>query len=305
MSFRIAPTPSGFLHAGNAFNFVLTALLAHSSGALLRLRIDDADVFRARPEYLHDIFETLHWLGIEWTEGPHDAEDHTAHHSQALRDARYRETIGRLIATGAVFACNCSRREILLASPNGQYPGTCFGKRIPLDTPDTALRLYTPPDAVVRLDDVLLGREVLYPHILAPHPILRRRDGLPAYHVASLADDLDFGITHIVRGEDLLTSTAVQLFISQSLGGTAFDSATFYHHPLLKHGDGEKLSKSAGSTSLRLMRETGDTPAEVYRRFSQWMAWPDMASDFSEALQLFRRHSYDGLRHGSPRVSAE
>ena len=304
--FRIAPTPSGLLHPGNAFNFILTALLARIAGASLRLRIDDADAVRARTEYLEDIFGTLAWLGIEWQEGPRDAQDHTAHFSQRLRAARYREALEALIATGAVFACACSRKDILAHSPDGQYPGTCRDRGLLLDTPNTALRLRTPTEVVISFCDILLGEVRMFPFELARDPVIHRRDGLPAYHVASLTDDLDFGITHIVRGEDLLESTVAQLFFSQTLGGTSFDRVTFYHHPLLRGKVGEKLSKSAGSASLRAMRATGKAPSVVYGYFSQWMGWPHTVTDFSGAAECFIQYGLGTLKLPAlPRASGK
>lgn len=304
--FRIAPTPSGYLHLGNAFNFILTALLAGAGNASLRLRIDDGDATRVRPEYLTDIFETMRWLGICWDEGPRDEAGHTAHYSQALRAARYDEMLRRLVATGQVFACDCSRKDIVTASADGQYPGTCCNKALPLDTPDTALRLRTPQDAVVHFTDVLLGPQALRPYMLARDPVVRRRDGLAAYHLVSLTDDLDFGTTHIVRGEDLLGSTAVQLFISQVIGDTAFDTAGFFHHSLLAGDDGEKLSKSAGSRSLKALRNEGRASSAVYRQFAFWMQWPRPAADFLDAAGLFAQHGFGALKRPAPlRRSAE
>ena len=300
LRFRIAPTPSGFLHEGNAFNFILTALLAQEAGARLHLRIDDADAVRARPEYLADIFETLHWLGIRWDEGPRDAADHLARFSQSLRSVRYEATLQSLIATGHVFACTCSRKDILAANTDGGYPGTCRDRAVPLDTPGVALRLRTPQDATIHFDDDILGPQNLHPYRLARDPVIRRRDGLPAYHIASLTDDLDFGITHIVRGEDLTASTAAQLFISQTLGGTAFERVRFYHHPVVKDGAGSKLSKSAGSASLRAMRAEAVPAAHVYRLFSAWIGWPGFAESFSEANGLFAQHGYDALKQAAP-----
>lgn len=298
--FRIAPTPSGYLHLGNAFNFILTALLARTADASLRLRIDDADATRVRPEYLADIFEILNWLGIGWGEGPRDIQDHTTQFSQNLRTTRYDEVLQWLIATGQVFACDCSRKNILAISPDGQYPGTCRDRNLPLDIPGTALRLRTPRGALVHFMDVFLAAQTLHPYDIARDPVIRRRDDLPAYHIASLTDDLDFGVTQIVRGEDLLGSTAVQLFISQVLGGTALDRVTFYHHPLLKDSAGGKLSKSAGSNSLRAMRKEGTSATDVYRRFSMWMGWRRTAANLSEAAAIFAQHSLDALKQAAP-----
>jgi glutamyl-tRNA synthetase len=298
-AFRIAPTPSGFLHIGNAFNFILTALLARHSAASLRLRIDDVDAPRVRPEYLRDIFDTLNWLGIEWNDGPRDTDDHTEHFSQSLRTARYAEMFEELAATGLVFACDCSRKDIHAADPAGNYPGTCYDKGLPLNEPDTALRLRTPEDVMVSFTDELLGVQELHPFDIARDPIIRRRDGLAAYHIASITDDLDSYITGIVRGADLMSTTAVQLYISRALGGTIFDRAVFYHHPLLENELGAKLSKSAGSDSLFAMRDQGVSATGIYQRFSGWMGWPAAANNFSEAAELFASRGLGELKRKS------
>jgi glutamyl-tRNA synthetase len=152
----------------------------------------------------------------------------------------------------------------------------------------------------VSFTDELLGPQELHPYAIARDPVIRRRDGLPAYHIASITDDLDSGITHIVRGADLLSTTAVQLFISQRLGGTAFDSVTFYHHPLLSDERGEKLSKSAGGNSLSSMRSEDLSAAAIYGRFSAWMGWPEAANNFSRADELFALYGLDEIKRNVP-----
>jgi len=122
---RIAPTPSGFLHLGNAVNFVLTWLMVRKAGGTLRLRIDDADCLRAKPEYLEDIFCQLDWLGITWDEGPMGVDDFRGRFSQQLRLERYREFLAGLARAGHLYPCGCSRREMRNLAPDGIYPGFC------------------------------------------------------------------------------------------------------------------------------------------------------------------------------------
>src|SRR6187402_2066820 len=145
---RIAPTPSGYLHIGNAFNFLLTEFLTHQKAGILRLRIDDLDAPRMRPEYIVDVFDTLRWLEIVPDQGPRDEADYTALHSQQMRMDRYRRALSQLAETGKVFACNCSRADIQRGSSDGQYPGYCRDKGLPLDTPDAAWRFRTEKDDV-------------------------------------------------------------------------------------------------------------------------------------------------------------
>ena len=281
---RIAPTPSGFLHQGNAFNFILTWLLVRRSGGSLRLRIDDLDAPRIRTTYLEDIFESLHWLGLDWDEGPRSVEAHMAHFSQQSRLSSYEAMTQRLISTGLVFACDCSRAQIRKQSPDGRYPGTCSVKGLPLDAPGLALRLRTPDEGVIRFKDELLGAVSVDLATESPDFIIRRRDGLPAYHLASLTDDLDYGVNLIVRGRDLLGATAAQIYMAGLLDGQAFIDARLLHHDLLLDARAQKLSKSAGSSSLRQMRQAGQDAGGVFRAFCSWMGLPEAGS----AAELLR-----------------
>ncbi|MEZ0610623.1 glutamate--tRNA ligase family protein [Fibrella sp. WM1] len=257
---RIAPTPSGYLHLGNAVNFVLTWLAARQRGGQVLLRIDDLDADRKRPEYVADVFYTLDWLGLDYDLGPSGPDDFEANWSQRHRLARYEATLDRLVAAGAVYACGWSRKQ--LAELGDTYPAAIRTQNLPLDAPDVAWRF--------RADD---GSDF----------VVRRRDGLPAYQIASLTDDIDFGVTHLVRGQDLYDSTRMQRELAERLKlGTSSpdksitDPGTFlraqvWHHPLLLDASGHKLAKSAGSgaagpTSIRAMRLAGEGPARVFEQ---------------------------------------
>lgn len=267
---RIAPTPSGFLHLGNAFNFLLTEAIAHQNGGILRLRIDDLDSPRVRTEYLNDIFESLSWLGIQPDKGPQNISEQSTLFSQSLRLKIYQEGLQKLIDTGLVFACICSRKTISSTSEDGQYSGECLHKKIPLDQPDVTWRIQTPKDWVCRFDDAILGPVQIRLWDCQRHFTIRRRDGLPAYQLVSLLDDVAFGTNTIVRGEDLLSSTVAQLYLATLIGIDTFQEARFYHHPLLKDARGQKLSKSADSDSLKAIREKNIAPEVIRRNASDW-----------------------------------
>jgi glutamyl-tRNA synthetase len=287
-SFRIAPTPSGYLHEGNAFNFILTAGRAMASGGSLRLRIDDLDAPRVRGAYLQDVFDMLRWLGIQTDKGPRDIAEHQALYSQSLRLKNYQHMLNRLAQAGAVFACTCSRAEIQARHADGYYRGRCLQKELPLDTPDATWRVNTLNGSLVRFQDRLGGTVVMDVAQAAPYFVVRRRDGLPAYHLASLTDDVEFGITDIVRGNDLVASTVAQVYLSRLLGGTDFEAVQFEHHALLLNEEGEKRSKSAGAVSLRAARERGEDRTEVYQRFSQWMSWRAPAFSLAEVADRLK-----------------
>jgi len=274
---RIAPTPSGYLHLGNALNFALTWLWVRKAGGSLRLRIDDSDTTRSKPEYISDIFETLNWMGLDWDEGPKTPDEQERQYSQAPRAMRYSEVIQQLTGTGKVYACECSRKDLLLRSCN------CREKNIELKRPDTALRIITPLQPVI-VEDVKNGvREINLTEEMKDF-VIRRRDGIPAYQVCSLTDDIDFGTTLILRGIDLLSSTAAQLYLASLLGDKTFPAISFYHHPLLHDIEGKKLSKSAGSLSLKTMRAQGVTSPELYSSISNMLGLKYPCSSIAEML---------------------
>jgi glutamyl-tRNA synthetase len=267
---RFAPTPSGYLHIGNALNFVLNWLLARLNGGKILLRIDDLDAERKRPEYVADVFENLLWLELDWDEGPISPEDFEKNWSQRLRLPLYFKQLDKLRATGLLFACRKSRRD--LEPFDGQYPPGFRRQGIPLDEPDAAWRV-----------DASMAKS------LADF-IVRRRDGLPAYQVASLADDLFFGITHVVRGADLGPSTASQRFLAECLNEDNFLTINFLHHPLLTDEHGAKLSKSEGAAALKTLRAAGESPTAVFRRVGALL---DLEGDSATGL-------LDSLKKESP-----
>lgn len=260
---RIAPTPSGFLHPGNGAAFLLTHRLVREQGGTLLLRIDDMDAERVRPEHLDDIFDSLRWLGIDWQEGPRDPEDLASTWSQQLRIPRYLELAVRLRELGVLYACDCSRRKVRELVGDGPYPGTCRDRGLPLDAPEVAWRLRLPGPCPVRFTSWPVGEQVVDLASAMGDPVLRQRNGRPAYQLASLADDVDQRMDLIVRGEDLLASTACQVHLARLLGFQAFAEAVFVHHPLLTDAGGRKLSKTDGDGSLRALRQAGDGPEAV------------------------------------------
>ena len=278
---RIAPTPSGYLHFGNAAGFVLTWLWVRRQKGSLRLRIDDQDTTRSRPEYIQDIFKTLDWLGLTWDEGPQTPDAYTQQFAQLHHAHRYNILLNQLIATGKVFACACPRSEIA-----GQYSGACSALHLPLNTPQTALRINTPPGCVVTVHDVQQGNVPVNMYDEMRHFTIRRRDGIAAYQLSSLADDLAYQINLIVRGADLLHSTAAQLYLAQLTGHGAFAQCRFYHHPLIFDAQGHKLSKSAGSASLKAWREGGNKPADFYLKLSKLWGWKENVTSAAEMLEV-------------------
>jgi len=255
---RIAPTPSGFLHVGNVLSFSITAALARKTGAKTLLRIDDMDQTRANARYIQNIFDTLNFLEIPWDEGPANADDFEKSYSQVHRLNLYNDALKKLYDNGLIYGCECSRKQLATQSC------TCAAKQMQLDAPDVSWRLKTDDQITLNIKDYKgdLIRTTLPPEM--GNFVVKRRDGLPAYQLTSIIDDLFYGVDLVVRGQDLWSSTVAQHYLALAFGEKQFADITFYHHPLMMESEGKKLSKSAGSTSIRHMREQGATAADVF-----------------------------------------
>jgi glutamyl-tRNA synthetase len=253
---RFAPTPSGFLHLGNLYCFVITHLLAKKSNAKVFLRIDDVDRERMEKEYLQDIFDTLHFVGLDWDEGPQSIEEFENYYSQMKRMHLYENALQTLKEKELVYACSCSRSQILEENADGIYSGKCRNKNIPLDAKDVCWRLKTDNNRKISMK-ILSGETIQTNLPLEMRDfIVRKKDGFPSYQLSSVIDDEHFGIDLIVRGEDLYHSSIAQLYLAAELGLQNFQEAIFYHHPLILGAEGKKLSKSAGDTSIRYLRKS-------------------------------------------------
>ena len=260
---RLAPTPSGYLHLGNILSFAITAALAQKTGAKILLRIDDFDMQRTNKLYVQDIFDTLNFLELPWDEGPENLTEYEQEYSLLHRMDAYTKAIQQLENERLVFACTCTRTQVLAINADGGYTGTCRDKGIPYNTPNTSLRLRTDSSKVLNV------KTTAGTTITATLPanmqdfIVRKKDGYPAYQLMSLLDDVHYGIDLIVRGEDLWPSTLSQIYLSSLLQLGSFSDTAFYHHPLLMGADYKKLSKSEGATSVHYLRKEGITRAEI------------------------------------------
>ncbi len=237
---RLAPTPSGFLHEGNAANLLLVSWLAAAAQGQVALRIDDMDASRYRPAYVDDVFSVLEWLDIPWHIGPTDPRDFEQRHSQRLRTEQYRSELGRLTSSEhlEVYACRCSRKQLRDVG-SMSCVGDCRHQGRELVPGESALRVHVPRGTTVTVD----GRSV----DLAAEAgdfVVWRRDDVPAYHLVSVVEDRELNVSHVVRGSDLVASTAAQLFLAPHLDAVALTRATFVHHALALDDQGLKLSKS-------------------------------------------------------------
>lgn len=250
---RLAPTPSGRLHLGNVCAFAAAWLSVRAQHGRLLLRIEDVDRARANDAVEASIRADLDWLGLGW-----DAETPR----QSSRE------YGPVLATLAdrTYFCGCTRAEI--QDGGGIYPGRCRTRGLR----DGAVRFHL-PDARVAVYDRARGRHMV-DLVSMGDPVLRRRDGLYAYNLAVVADDRSDGVTEVVRGEDLLDQTAVQLCLWQALGAPP---PTWLHTPLIVGADGRKLSKSHGDVHVGELRAAGWTQADVWRTVLPWLGLEPVA----------------------------
>lgn len=247
---RFAPSPSGRMHLGNVFSAMLAWLSVRSCGGKLVLRIEDLDPDRCRPEYADTLRRDLEWLGLFWD------EEQT---QQSLRTEAYRDMFSRLEQKGLVYPCYCSRGELHAASaPHASdgtllYAGTCRN----LTPEERAAKTKPPcwrvrvPDETVFFTDGLQGYTAQNLAASCGDFIVRRADGVYAYQLAVVTDDADAGVTQVVRGSDLLSSTPRQIWLQRQLG---LPEPAYYHVPLLLAPDGRRLSKRERDLDMGALR---------------------------------------------------
>jgi len=265
---RLAPSPTGYLHLGHARTFWIAQQRALDAAGTLILRNEDLDPERSRPQFVEAMIEDLHWLGLEWQEGP-DVGGPFDPYTQSQRVELYRNAWRRLLAQGWLYPCHCSRKDLALAmqaphDDEGIYPGTCrpaSGRRAVADTSSAAnWRFRVPEQEVVEFEDGRFGRQRFVAQKDFGDFLVWRRDDLPSYQLAVVADDAAMGITEVVRGADLLKSTARQILLDRALG---VPSPAWYHCDLLRDEKGERLAKRHDALSLRRLREQGKQPQEL------------------------------------------
>lgn len=265
---RLAPSPTGHLHLGHARTFWTAQQRATEQGGVLVLRNEDLDRQRCKPEFAAAMLEDLRWFGLRWQEGP-DVGGPFAPYVQSERMAGYRAAFHQLRSAGLIYPCRCSRQDVLraLQAPHqGEdepvYPGTCRPSQAqPVsDTAaaqPTSWRFRVPDGCRVEFVDGHFGPQSYQAGTDFGDFVVWRHDDLPAYHLAVMVDDAAMGITEVVRGADLLRSTARQLLLFAALGHPA---PRYYHCPLMTDERGVRLAKRHDALSLRTLRQQGSTP---------------------------------------------
>jgi len=243
---RFAPSPTGALHIGGARTALYNWLLARGQGGTLVLRIEDTDRERSTPENVEQILDALKWLDLDYDEGPIFQSD---------RAERHAEVVNQLLADGHAYRSAATTDDV---RDYKARHGSDRGFRG--EAEDTgAVRLRVPDDGVTLVRDVIRG-EISFPNASMDDPVIARADGSPVYNLAVAVDDLDAGITHVVRGEDHISNTPKQLLVLDALGVPA---PTYGHLPLLHGPDGRKLSKRHGAASVQELRDAGYLPEAV------------------------------------------
>jgi glutamyl-tRNA synthetase len=266
---RLAPSPTGYLHLGHARTFLIAAERARQFEGTLILRNEDLDPDRCKPEYVAAMYEDLQWLGIQWDEGP-DCGGQFSPYSQSERREIYLGAWRQLRDTGIVYPCTCSRKGLAASAtaPNDaddepMYPGKCRHRTDATNFAKPAgvnWRFRVPDGAEIEFHDQHLGAQKFAAGSDFGDFVVWRRDDVPAYQLAVVADDQAMQITEVVRGADLLKSTARQLLLYRALG---WEAPQFYHCDLVRDEAGVRLAKRHDALSIRRLRESGWTAEQV------------------------------------------
>ncbi|WP_270888562.1 glutamate--tRNA ligase [Pedococcus sp. 5OH_020] len=290
---RVAPSPTGDPHVGTAYMSLFNLAFARQQGGRFVLRIEDTDRARFREDSEQQVFDTLHWLGLQWDEGP-DVGGPYAPYRQSERLETYRPYVERLLADGKAYHCWCSTerlaqmREVQQKSkqPTG-YDRLCHGRtqaeraELPGYTPTPVVRMLVPDDVELSFDDLIRGR------VSAPRPddqVILKADGFPTYHLAVVVDDHEMGITHVVRGEEWISSTPKHILLYRWL---RLEPPQWAHMPLLRNPDKSKISKRKNPAArLTWFQEQGYLP-EALVNFLALLAYPPKAGEDGEDVEVF------------------
>jgi glutamyl-tRNA synthetase len=292
---RYAPSPTGALHIGNVRSGLFAYLFARHHRGTFILRIDDTDRERSTRESLDEILESLRWLGVTWDEGPPDPK-----YFQSSRFDRYRAGALQLLRGGKAYPCYCSAAELDAMRQQAQrehrkpgYDGRCRD-RTPIEElatlalPDKSagrnytIRFRSPHEGETVVDDLIKGRAV-FENTELDDLIIFRSDGVPTYNFATVLDEADFGITHVVRGDDHLPNTPRQMQIFFALGLTP---PAYAHLPMVMGADGQKLSKRHGATSVFAYRDLGYFP-EALLNYLVRLGWSHGDQEIFSTDEMF------------------
>ncbi len=256
---RFSPAPTGYLHVGGARSALFNWLFARKSGGVFVLRIEDTDADRSRPELVDAIHNSLEWLGIDWDE----------EYRQSDRFEHYVAAASEFVDRGLAYRCDCSQDDVKArVGENAGYDGHCRARDVQPGT-GVVVRFRTPDDGVTGWDDLVRGR-VEFDNATLEDFVIVRSSGVPMFHVANAYDDLDMGITHVVRGEDLVNTTPRVLLLREAMG--AEDHPTYAHLPLIVNEQRKKLSKRRDDVAVGDYADRGYLP-EAMRNYLLTLGW--------------------------------
>ncbi len=279
---RFAPSPTGYLHVGGARTALFSWLFARKHGGAFVLRIEDTDLERSTAESVNAILEGITWLGLEYDEGPF---------YQTERFDRYNEVIDELMEKGLAYRCTCSKERLdtlreqqMQQKIKPRYDGHCRNKEVSPDEPHV-IRFRNPQGGSVVVDDLVQGR-VAFSNDELDDLIIRRTDGSPTYNLTVVVDDMDMGITHVVRGDDHLNNTPRQMNILTALGK---QPPIYAHVPMILGDDGARMSKRHGAVSVIQYRDNGFLPEALLNYLVRlgWSHGDQEIFSIDEMIELF------------------
>ena len=299
---RFAPTPSGRMHLGNVFSALMAWASVRSQNGSLILRVEDLDIRAHNPQYTSLLLDDLQWLGLTWDKGPYYQSRRTELYQEALLDLRQQ---------GLLYPCFCSRADLHAAqAPHASdgtyvYAGTCRNlsqsERKELSSHKIPATRIHVPNKIYAFEDKVYGSTSQNLAESCGDFIVRRADGVFAYQLAVVVDDADMGITEVVRGSDLLSSTPRQLYLQDVLG---LSHLTYAHLPLLVAPDGRRLSKRNHDLDLGVLRSQGKTPEEILGFLAYCVGLTEENEPLS-AVQIANRFSWETLRAHRKNVVVE
>jgi len=295
---RFAPSPTGYLHIGGVRTALFSWLYARKHGGSFVLRIEDTDLERSTAESVNAILEGMTWLGLEYDEGPF---------SQMERLERYQEVIQQLLDTGNAYRCYCSRErlEILRAKQMARkekprYDGCCRDSQdAPPEDTSPVIRFRNPQEGGVIVDDLVRGR-VVFSNSELDDLIIARSDGTPTYNLSVVVDDLDMGITHVIRGDDHLNNTPRQLNILTALGAKP---PVYSHVPMILGEDGGRLSKRHGAVSVMQYHQEGYLP-EALLNYLVRLGWSYGDQEIFSIDEMIKYFDIKDVNHSASTFNA-
>lgn len=283
---RFAPSPTGYMHIGNIRTVVFNWLFARQNQGQFILRIEDTDRSRYVEDAVRVITDNLRWLGITWDEGPDVGGDYGPY-VQSERLDIYREKAEALVSAGFAYRCNCSperlerlREQQRAAGETPMYDGYCRERSVPKDEPHV-IRLRVPDEGITTFHDVLRG-EISFENAFIDDQVLLKSDGFPTYHLAVVVDDHLMRISHVIRGDDWISSEPKRVLLYQAFG---WELPTYIHVPLVLGPDGKKLSKRHGAVSVEEFRREGYLPEAVFN-FLALLGWAPGEGDDQEIFSV-------------------